>query len=47
MGRRCRGARIGVPRERYFGDTSRYGWQGPNYTGRGPRGYQRTDERIR
>jgi len=39
-------------RERSFGDTSRYGWQsppyaGPNYVGRGPRGYQRTDERIR
>jgi osmotically-inducible protein OsmY len=23
------------------------GWQGPNYAGRGPRGYQRTDERTR
>jgi osmotically-inducible protein OsmY len=39
-------------RERSYGDTSRYGWQspnyvGPNYVGRGPRGYQRTDERIR
>lgn len=34
-------------RERNFGDTSRYGWQGPSYAGRGPRGYQRTDERIR
>lgn len=34
-------------RERNFGDTSPYGWQGPSYAGRGPRGYQRTDERIR
>jgi osmotically-inducible protein OsmY len=54
------------PRERGFGDTSRYptedrytarnsapysnpqsGWQDTNYAGRGPRGYQRTDDRIR
>lgn len=34
-------------RERSFDDSGRYGWQGPNYAGRGPRGYQRTDERIR
>ena len=34
-------------RERSYGDTSRYGWQGQNYAGRGPRGYQRSDERIR
>jgi len=37
-------------RERSFDDASRhtpYGWQSTNYAGRGPRGYQRTDERIR
>jgi osmotically-inducible protein OsmY len=27
--------------------TSERTWQGPDYSGRGPRGYQRTDERIR
>jgi osmotically-inducible protein OsmY len=27
--------------------SPQYGWQGTNYSGRGPRGYQRTDERIR
>src|SRR6185503_8363040 len=37
-------------RERSFDDASRhtpYGWQSTHYAGRGPRGYQRTDERIR
>jgi hypothetical protein len=37
-----------VPSPQYDrGDEMRRGWQGPNYAGRGPRGYQRGDERIR
>ena len=27
--------------------SASYGWQGTNYAGRGPKGYQRTDDRIR
>lgn len=34
-------------RERSFDDSGRYGSHVPSYAGRGPRGYQRTDDRIR
>jgi len=41
------GTQYGTPMNYGSQSTSTREWQGPNYTGRGPRGYQRGDERIR